>query len=110
VHCAYGKDRSGLVAALVQAAVGVPVDSIVVDYVRSHEPAKRRRAWMLREPLPGDADVAGLPDLLFSAHPASMRALLDRALERHGSFDAWVASFPVRADTVARLRDGLVEQ
>ncbi len=32
-HCAAGKDRTGAVAALVLAVLGVPVDDIVADYV-----------------------------------------------------------------------------
>ena len=110
MHCAYGKDRAGLVTALVQSAIGVPAESIVVDYARSHEPSTRRRAWMLREPLPGDPDLSMMPGLLFSAPPTSMRMLLDRMVERHGSLDEWPSSLPIRPDTVARLRDGLVER
>ena len=110
VHCAYGKDRAGLVTALVQSAIGVPAESIVVDYARSHEPSTRRRAWMLREPLPGDPDLSMMPGLLFSAPPTSMRMLLDRMVERHGSLDEWPSSLPIKPDTVARLRDGLVER
>src|SRR4051794_39583514 len=33
VHCAAGKDRTGVVCALALAAVGVPRDAIVADYV-----------------------------------------------------------------------------
>ena len=37
MHCAAGKDRTGVVVALALAAVGVPQDAIVADYARTSE-------------------------------------------------------------------------
>jgi len=37
VHCAAGKDRTGIVVALVLRAVGVPDDEIVADYALTDE-------------------------------------------------------------------------
>lgn len=108
VHCSYGKDRAGLVVAIVQAAVGVRPDSIVEDYARSDEPVKRRHDWMLREPWPGDVDLHTVPVALFRAHAETMSILLDRLVQRHGSLDAWVESFPFEPDTLGGLRDVLV--
>jgi protein-tyrosine phosphatase len=34
VHCTVGKDRTGVVVALMLAAVGVEVDAVVADYAR----------------------------------------------------------------------------
>ena len=110
VHCAFGKDRAGLVTALVQAAIGVPAESIVADYARSHEPAGRRRAWMLADPQPTDADTTGVTEFLFAAPAEAMSILLDRLIERYGSLDGWVKSLPIRDDTVERLRRALVEE
>ncbi len=110
VHCVFGKDRAGLLLALVQAAIGVPADSIVVDYARSHHPGRRRRAWMLAEPWPDDPDTSHVPEFLFSAPAETMRMLLDRMVAEHGSLDDWIASFPTRPDTIGRLRNGLVER
>ena len=36
-HCTHGKDRTGLIAALVLAAIGVPEDDIIRDYTASDE-------------------------------------------------------------------------
>ena len=35
IHCTSGKDRTGLVAAFILLAVGVPVDAVVADYQMS---------------------------------------------------------------------------
>lgn len=109
VHCSYGKDRAGLVTALVQAAIGVLPAAIVEDYARSHRPSRRRRAWMLAEPLPGDITSSTVSEYLFSAPAEAMQLVLDRAVAEHGSPVQWVTSFPIRSDTIARLRDGLVD-
>jgi protein-tyrosine phosphatase len=109
VHCAYGKDRAGLVTALVQAAIGLAPDTIVADYVRSHDPAQRRRRWMLAEPLPDDPPIAKAPAYLFAAPGEAMSDLLGRVGRRHGSLDAWVAAFPIDGATIPRLREALLD-
>jgi protein-tyrosine phosphatase len=110
VHCVYGKDRAGLVSALVQAAIGVPAEAIIEDYTRSHEPSLRRRAWMLAEPLEGDLNSSRVSEFLFTAPAGAMRLVLDRALAEHRTLPDWVASFPIRSDTIARLCDALLER
>jgi protein-tyrosine phosphatase len=109
VHCAYGKDRAGLVTAIVQAAIGVPAESIVADYHRSHEPSRRRRAWQIAEPLPDDPNTKLVPPFLFEAPATVMGTLLERVTEEHGSLATWVASFPSAPDTIDRLRHELLE-
>ena len=109
VHCAFGKDRAGLVIALVHAAIGVRPDDIVADYVRSDEPSQRRRAAMMRSPLADDPPIARLPEPLFRAQAETIELLLDNVVDRHGSLDAWVASFPLAPTTVVRLRAELIE-
>jgi protein-tyrosine phosphatase len=109
VHCSYGKDRAGLVTALIQAAVGVTPASIVTDYARSDEPSRRRHEWMLAEPWPGDVDLTTIPVALFRAHAETMEILLDRLVARHGSLDDWVASFEIRPGTLDRLRSELID-
>ena len=53
VHCVAGKDRTGLVVALIQAAIGVTPESIVAEYALSDAPTQRRRAAMISAPLVG---------------------------------------------------------
>ena len=110
VHCAFGKDRAGLITALVHAALGVRTEDIVADYVRSDMPSQRRRAVMIERPLDDDPPVARLPETLFRAPAETIELLLDHVVEQHGSLDAWVASFPIADSTVERLRTELVEQ
>lgn len=109
VHCAYGKDRAGLVTAFVQAAIGVPADAIVTDYARSDAPTRQRRAHVIAAPLPDDPNTALAPLYLFRAPAEAMAIVLERAIARHGSLAGWFDHLPVAATTRARLVDALVD-
>jgi len=109
LHCAFGKDRTGLVAMLILAALGVQAGDLVAEYVRSDEPSERRRAAMLHTPLADDPQVTELPDALFRAVAATMEALIDRLIVEHGTLAEWVRSFPIDDSTIARLRAELIE-
>jgi protein-tyrosine phosphatase len=108
IHCAFGKDRAGLVTALIHAALGVQREDIVADYVRSDAPAQLRRAALIDRPLRDDPPIAKLPAQLFRAPAATIESLLDRVLDEHGSLAAWVESFPIGDTTIDRLRAELV--
>jgi protein-tyrosine phosphatase len=110
VHCAFGKDRAGLITAIIHAAIGVRPDDIVADYVRSDAPARRRRTTMVEQPLEDDPPVARLPENLFRASAETMELVLARAVEQHGSLDGWVASFPTAPSTLERLRANLIDR
>ena len=110
VHCAFGKDRAGLITAIIHAAIGVRPDDIVADYVRSDGPARRRRAELIGQPLEGVPPMARLPENLFRASAETMELVLTRAEEQHGSLDAWAASIPTAPATIDRLRTALVDR
>lgn len=110
VHCAFGKDRTGLIVAMVQAAIGVGADDIVADYTASHQPAQRRLNWLLTEPLHDDPPIHKPPAYLFAAPPEAMRSLLDQACEQYGSLLGWVEHFNLDAATIDRLRAALVKE
>ena len=46
IHCTVGKDRTGVVSALLLALLGVDEETIAADYLRSNA-AIRIRAWMI---------------------------------------------------------------
>lgn len=50
IHCHSGKDRTGIVAALLLSLVGVPAETIAADYAESQE-----RLWPLYEKLVAEA-------------------------------------------------------
>lgn len=108
IHCAYGKDRTGLIVALIQAAIGLPTEAIVEDYGRSDEPARRRYQLMLEHPLLGDPDLSNAPPYLFTAPAAIMAEYLRRVEAHHGTLRAWVDHFELRPGTVDALSEQLL--
>ena len=107
-HCAAGKDRTGIVAALVLALVRVPDDVIADDYTlspRGHGPHDRVGD---REHARGTRADEQRAAALMGAEPESILALLEHIRAEHGSIDAYVATIGVDADHVAFLRDALV--
>jgi len=108
VHCVAGKDRTGLVVALIQGALGVTLESVVEEYALSDDPTRRRRAMMIADPLVGDPPVHRSPELLWTA-PAEVMALYTRRIvDRYGSLTAWAAGLGVSPATVDQLRGRLI--
>ncbi|MFJ5963189.1 tyrosine-protein phosphatase [Bacillus sp. NPDC093026] len=36
LHCTSGKDRTGFLSALIQLVAGVPIDTVLTEYMRSN--------------------------------------------------------------------------
>lgn len=108
VHCTAGKDRTGLVVAMIQAALGVSLDSIADDFHRSDEPSRRRRAAMLQSPVNGYPPVARSPVFLWTAPREAMRLLGLRAIDEFGTLDAWARGLGVSVAAIDRLRARLL--
>ncbi|MEP7115848.1 MAG: tyrosine-protein phosphatase [Ilumatobacteraceae bacterium] len=109
VHCTAGKDRTGLVVALIQAAIGVPLDSIADDFHRSDEPSRRRRSAMLESPVTGDPPVARSPEFLWTAPREAMYMLASEAAETFGSLPSWPLALGVSPAAIDKLQIGLLE-
>jgi protein-tyrosine phosphatase len=109
VHCTAGKDRTGIVIALVQAAIGVPLQAIVEEYARSDAPTRLRRDAMIADPLPGDPPVATSPGLIWTAPSGAMEHFARRAIERWGSLEQWPVGLGVSPSSVVRLQEHLLE-
>jgi hypothetical protein len=109
VHCAAGKDRTGVLVALVLRLVGVPTEAVVVDYAATHDRMPALVA-LWRERLPGvDSILDTMPRVLFEAEAATMAAFLRRLEERYdGGAAGWAAARGLHAETVDALRERLL--
>jgi protein-tyrosine phosphatase len=107
-HCTAGKDRTGMVAALVLSLVGVDDAVIIEDYTLTDDRMtlvmeRIRAAGDFPEPLaPVAASVA-------RAEAASMRTFLDALLHTQGGAEGWARAAGLSADVREALRELLVE-
>ena len=107
-HCTAGKDRTGVLSAIVLSLLGVDEPTVVADYALSGEAMLRLRAKLIVKYPEGRDSIENL-DEVFSAEPAQMEQLLDHLQERYGTVDAYVARLGTAPTVVEGLRAGLLE-
>ncbi|RXZ38800.1 tyrosine-protein phosphatase [Oxalobacteraceae bacterium CAVE-383] len=94
-HCTVGKDRTGVLAALLLAAVGASKDDIIADYALTSGRIDGIRQSMLAKFAAGRIDGCKGADRqsfisLFSSEPSTMRGMLDYLDGRYGGIDAYL--------------------
>jgi len=102
VHCQGGKDRTGLLAALLLRLAGVPIAEIAEDYSLSEKYLlPRHERWFAEA-----ADEAELARLRrIAATPAdAMRRVLEELERRHGSVAAYLAARGATPEDLERAR------
>ena len=90
VHCTAGKDRTGVLCALVLSLVGVDEPTVVADYAISAQAMEVLRARLF-DRHPELRAAFEEVDEVFSADPAQMERLLDHLRSRYGSVESYVA-------------------
>lgn len=108
IHCAAGKDRTGVLVAVLLGLLGVERDVIVADYAMSGEAMGRLR-HSLMERYPEGVDVIRGADELFSAAPSNIVRLLDWIDHKHGSMERYAETTGVSPQVVRSLRENLIE-
>jgi protein-tyrosine phosphatase len=108
-HCTGGKDRTGVAAALVLLALGVPEETVVADYGLSdgYNADVRQKINDALQPL--GVDISKVAPY-FTAPESRIRALLQHVDDRYGSaVDYLVKKAGVSEETLALLKDALLE-
>ncbi len=105
-HCTAGKDRTGVASALLLLALGVPEQTVLVDFQLSE---RYFTGKTLQESL--DGRFGGeVPRALIAASPSYLQAALDGIRADHGSVDNYLTSvLGLSAEEIARLRRQLLE-
>ncbi len=106
-HCTAGKDRTGLLAALVLGTLGVPDDVIVEDYALTQASMDR-----IMERLRSDPEKAvyldAVPAAFFAADPVAMARVIGDLVAAHGSIRGYVQSIGVGDDVIDHLSGQLL--
>ena len=108
VHCTAGKDRTGLVVAMLLDILGVEHEVIVADYhVTTANMApileRIRGAQVFKE-----NGLASAPDWIFESEPETMRAFLARMTQAYGGAEQWALAKGLTAAEIAQLRATLL--
>ena len=105
VHCAGGKDRTGLVCALALLLAGVPVDAVADDWALSDASWKPYNAeWIASAP----NEIERRRRRIWGVAPrAAMVDVLAGVERRHGGARAYLEGAGIRAPALERLRDRL---
>ena len=107
IHCAAGKDRTGLIAALLLGLVRVAPEMIAADYALTAECLRpRNEAWL--ENGPGDRDERAALLARFAPTAEVMLEVLDDLSERYGGVEPYLLEAGVTAADIARLRARLL--
>ena len=103
VHCAAGKDRTGVICALSLAVAGVEPDAIVADYAQTAEVIEALVAKLAASPTYAE-DMTGRDIALHTPRAETMRRVLDVLDEKWGGPVGWLEAHGFGADERAALR------
>lgn len=89
VHCAIGKDRTGIVSALLLRLARVSVTAVAEDYALSHDNvAELVASWIAEAPDDGQRTFR---ERMCAAPRAGMHGMLVELEERHGGVERYLA-------------------
>jgi protein-tyrosine phosphatase len=103
-HCSAGKDRTGILSAILLGLLGVPDDTIVADYVLSGRAMQQLIDYYKRAHPDATEQLSRLAPAMVAAHPEAMRAFIDGVRRDYGSFDDLAAAVGA-GDAPERIRD-----
>jgi protein-tyrosine phosphatase len=106
-HCTAGKDRTGVIAALLLNLFGVADGDVVADYALSHENMRPFFDALTRQ-----AREAGviIPGHLLRSDPAFMEELLTFLKQSYGGAESYLLNAGLSVRDLAELKDGLLDK
>ena len=107
LHCTAGKDRTGLIVALLLLTLGVPEETVVADYTQSnhfYDLFRRGIAAGLKQVAPWGISVDDLQDLLL-VKADTLQGALVHLRQKYGSIENYLRNEAAVSDeTIAQLR------
>lgn len=108
VHCTAGKDRTGIVVAMLLALLGADDETIAADYhvtTKNMAPVVER---IRNAPVFQENGLADAPDWIFASEPETMLAFLHRLRADYGSAEGWATAKGLPTTDIIRLRATLL--
>ena len=111
-HCTYGKDRTGVAAALILYALGVDEDVIMQDFLLTNEVYKNNIAYLEKELISRGCDemVIGETQAMAGVKGEYLTAALDAVKEKYGSIQVYIKNqLGVSDEETEQLRNMYLE-
>jgi len=108
IHCTAGKDRTGLVAALILEVIGVPDEIIVADYAMSDGHLDPGAAGVISRIRTVSGAGQWLDLAALGAQPRIIRSALARVREQAGSVTGYLRRHGLTRSDIDSLRAALV--
>jgi protein-tyrosine phosphatase len=107
-HCAAGKDRTGIVAALLLSVLGVDDEVIAADYAITAEHIDELLDRHRAQAEAGAAPIE-VSDAFYAAEIDVMRRTLRELRQRYGDAARYLEAHGLEADALVTLRRALIE-
>jgi protein-tyrosine phosphatase len=107
-HCAAGKDRTGLLAALLLGVLGVDDATIADDYELTRAGMERMRTWALAMNTEMAEAVRTMPRHFAAVEPGAIARVLADVRREHGSVRDYLRSLGVPSDTLDQIEAQLL--
>ncbi|MGC4105068.1 MAG: tyrosine-protein phosphatase [Thermomicrobiales bacterium] len=110
IHCAAGKDRTGVAVALLLRLLEVDDALIVDDYTITDRNMRRMvQGWMASNPeLASQAEGLKIPEQLIRAQAETMQTFLLALDATYGSAEGYLHAAGVGRDEIATIRGGML--
>jgi protein-tyrosine phosphatase len=104
VHCAAGKDRTGVGVALILRLLGVSHDDVIADYLLSEHAHAAVDARLNRDPANPVVPVS-----FYLVSSEALEGVLEAWDEHPGGVEGWFLHAGGDAETLERLRDRMLD-
>jgi protein-tyrosine phosphatase len=113
LHCSAGKDRTGVMSAVLLMTLGVPRETAVADYMKTHEYRDavklKKKVVELMLPILGTAPPDDVVEIMAGVHPDYLNASFDAIDGGHGSIDRYLESAGVTPAQIAKFTSLMLE-
>ncbi len=109
VHCSAGKDRTGVVVAIVLSLLGVADEVIAQDYHLTSAYLAAEFTQAVEQLQASTGLGQRLNGLALTCPPELILATLDRMRAAHGSVEEYLLAHGLTAEQIAELRRSLIE-
>jgi protein-tyrosine phosphatase len=106
IHCAAGKDRTGVLVALALDLIGVEREAVGLDYSLTH--SRMPEVIKRLEVEAGRRRASTLPEVMYGAEATTIAAFLDGVDERFGGAAGWAERQGIDAEAIERFRAAML--